>query len=98
MISMDLGLNGRRVLVTAGAGGIGRVIAERFRSEGARVAICDVDDAALADSTSKLPDLLAVRADVADSAMSRASSRNWSEILAGLTCWSTTPVSTCRTR
>jgi NAD(P)-dependent dehydrogenase (short-subunit alcohol dehydrogenase family) len=64
---MDLGLNGRRVLVTAGAGGIGRVIAERFRSEGARVAICDVDDAALADSTSKLPDLLAVRADVADS-------------------------------
>ena len=65
---MDLGLNGKRVLVTAGAGGIGRVIAQRFLSEGARVAVCDVDDTALADCATHAPALLALRADVAVSA------------------------------
>jgi len=65
---VDLGLKGRRVLVTAGAGGIGRVIAERFLAEGARVAVCDVDDAALARCGTDAPAILAVRADVAESA------------------------------
>jgi NAD(P)-dependent dehydrogenase (short-subunit alcohol dehydrogenase family) len=46
---MDLGLRDRRVLVTAGAGGIGRVIAQRFLAEGARIAVCDIDEAALED-------------------------------------------------
>ena len=36
-----------RVLVTAGAGGIGRVIAESFAQKGARLHICDIADAAL---------------------------------------------------
>lgn len=65
---MDLGLSGKRVLITAGAGGIGRVIAQRFLAEGAHVAVCDVDDAALADCSAKAPGLLAMRADVALSA------------------------------
>jgi NAD(P)-dependent dehydrogenase (short-subunit alcohol dehydrogenase family) len=65
---MDLGLTGKRVLVTAGAGGIGRVIAQRFLAEGARVAVCDVDEAALADCAAQSPALLAVRGDVAVSA------------------------------
>jgi NAD(P)-dependent dehydrogenase (short-subunit alcohol dehydrogenase family) len=65
---MDLGLTGKRVLVTAGAGGIGRVIAQRFLAEGARVAVCDVDGAALADCAAQSPTLLAMRADVAVSA------------------------------
>jgi NAD(P)-dependent dehydrogenase (short-subunit alcohol dehydrogenase family) len=39
---------GQRVLITAGAGGIGRAIAEAFTSGGAQVWIADVDEAALA--------------------------------------------------
>jgi hypothetical protein len=65
---MDLSLSGKRVLVTAGAGGIGRVIAQRFLAEGARVAICDVDDAALADCGAQTSGLLALRAYVSVSA------------------------------
>ena len=36
-----------RVLVTAGAAGIGRAIAQTFLEHGARVHVCDVDEAAL---------------------------------------------------
>jgi NAD(P)-dependent dehydrogenase (short-subunit alcohol dehydrogenase family) len=38
------------VLVTAGAGGAGRVIAQHFKKEGARVAICDIDEAAVKEA------------------------------------------------
>ena len=41
---MDLGIQGLRVLVTAGANGIGRDIARAFVGEGASVHVCDVDD------------------------------------------------------
>ena len=45
---MELGLNGLRVMVSAGAAGIGLAIARAFVREGARVSVCDVDAAALA--------------------------------------------------
>jgi len=45
---MDLGITGLRVLVTAGANGIGRGIVEAFLAEGAKVYTCDVDAAGLA--------------------------------------------------
>jgi NAD(P)-dependent dehydrogenase (short-subunit alcohol dehydrogenase family) len=57
---------GLRVLVTAGAAGIGRAIADAFAAAGARLAICDVDADALAAARAALPDVVAVEADVAD--------------------------------
>ena len=46
---MDLGIKGLRVLVTAGANGIGREVARAFVEEGAKVHICDVDREAIAE-------------------------------------------------
>ena len=56
----------RSVLVTAGAAGIGRAIAQVFHERGDRVAVCDVDDAALQRAAAELPGIVAVRTDVAD--------------------------------
>lgn len=60
---MDLRIGGLRVLVTAGAGGIGHEIAKRFLDEGARVHVCDVDDEALGNLKIKVT---SSRADVAN--------------------------------
>ena len=62
----DLGIPGKRVLVTAGAGGIGRAIATTFADAGARVHVCDVDTAALASLAAERPDISASHTDVAD--------------------------------
>ena len=45
---MDMKINGLRVLITAGASGIGLATARAFAAEGARVLICDIDAGALA--------------------------------------------------
>ncbi len=61
------GLRGKRALITGGAGGIGQATAARFLEEGARVAILDVSEGALARARERLPGLAAaLRADVAD--------------------------------
>ena len=52
------GLQGKRVLITAGAAGIGRVMAENFKARGARVAVCDADEAACAEMAAANPDIL----------------------------------------
>ncbi|MCC5959434.1 MAG: SDR family oxidoreductase [Rhodobacteraceae bacterium] len=60
---MDMKLKGARVIVTAGAGGIGHAITLALRIEGARVAVCDIDGSALAN----LPgDVFSRRVDVTD--------------------------------
>jgi NAD(P)-dependent dehydrogenase (short-subunit alcohol dehydrogenase family) len=56
----------QRVIVTAAAGGIGRVIADEFASNGARVHICDVDDAAIARTRIEAPRIVAAKVDLAD--------------------------------
>ncbi|HWL71769.1 MAG TPA: SDR family oxidoreductase [Geminicoccus sp.] len=61
---MRVDLTGRRVVITAGGSGIGRVMAERFADVGASVAVCDVDDAALKDLAATRPGIFGARADV----------------------------------
>ncbi|PND33601.1 3-oxoacyl-[acyl-carrier-protein] reductase [Achromobacter pulmonis] len=46
--ALPVDLSGRRVIVTAGAAGIGAAIAAAFAERGARVHVCDVDAQALA--------------------------------------------------
>jgi len=58
----------KRVLVTAGASGIGLAIVRAFHATGARVYTCDIDDAALARATGELPGLLTRHCDVGDRA------------------------------
>ena len=58
----------QRVLITAGASGIGLGLAKRFAAQGDRVAICDADAAAVAALTETLPDVIAEVADVTDEA------------------------------
>ncbi len=64
--STDLGagLAGQRVVVTAGAGGIGLAIARRLARHGARVYICDVADEALAAYGREFPGAGWIKADV----------------------------------
>jgi len=83
---MDLGLAGLRVIVTAGAGGIGLVTARTFLAEGAKVHVCDVDEAALARLGETAPGATGAYCDVSDRAgvarfMTEAVSR-----LGGLDC------------
>jgi NAD(P)-dependent dehydrogenase (short-subunit alcohol dehydrogenase family) len=59
---MNTSAEGKRVLVTAGAAGIGLAIARTFRDHGARVHVCDVDDKVLAELDK---DIHRTKADVA---------------------------------
>jgi len=62
---MQVSVEGLRVMVSAGAAGIGRAIAEAFASDGARVHVCDVDPEALEEFSSACPEARTTRADVA---------------------------------
>jgi NAD(P)-dependent dehydrogenase (short-subunit alcohol dehydrogenase family) len=63
---MNESARGMRVLVTAGAAGIGKAFAEVFAGAGARVFVCDVDRAALDAFRAARPAIGACIADVAD--------------------------------
>jgi NAD(P)-dependent dehydrogenase (short-subunit alcohol dehydrogenase family) len=60
------GLAGQRVVVTAGAGGIGLAISRLLHANGAKLAICDVDAKALDAAQAELGGCLARVTDVSD--------------------------------
>jgi NAD(P)-dependent dehydrogenase (short-subunit alcohol dehydrogenase family) len=63
---MDLKIDGLRVLVTAGANGIGLATARAFAAEGAKVHVCDVDEGALAALAEGDPAITRSTCDVSD--------------------------------
>jgi NAD(P)-dependent dehydrogenase (short-subunit alcohol dehydrogenase family) len=83
---MDIGIAGLRVLVTAGAAGIGLEIARAFVREGARVHVCDVDEAALSALSRSDPALKWSRCDVADRPQVAALFSEALKHLGGLDC------------
>ena len=65
---MDLGIAGLRVMVTAGAAGIGLAIARAFVREGAKVHVCDVDVDALTQLAANDKTITSTLCDVSDRA------------------------------
>ena len=51
---MDLGIMGRTALVLGAGGGLGRAIALALAREGVRVALGDINDAALAETAAAI--------------------------------------------
>jgi NAD(P)-dependent dehydrogenase (short-subunit alcohol dehydrogenase family) len=81
-------LEGRVAVVTGGASGIGLALAEKFASEGMRIVIGDVEEAALAAAVTRLSDggaeVIGVPTDVTDPAqveeLARAAERRFGAI------------------
>ncbi len=63
---MDVDVTGLRVIITAGASGIGLASVDEFLEGGAHVQICDVDPAALDRFRRSHPAVGAWHADVSD--------------------------------
>ena len=97
---MDKRFEGKVVVITGAAGGIGRATARRLAGEGARLALVDVAAGGLAESLAAVreagSEAITVEADVTRSGTSRATSPpRWSAGAAS-TPSSTTPVSSAR--
>ena len=81
---MDLTIKDLRVLVTAGAGGIGLAIARAFAAEGARVHVCDVDEMALSALASSDGAITQTHCDVSDRAAVKTLFADVADKLGGL--------------
>ena len=62
----DVSFAGRKVLITAGADGLGLEMARVFHRAGATIMVCDVNEERLAAVPHELPGVVAVKADVSD--------------------------------
>uniref|UniRef100_UPI003B51B6BF SDR family oxidoreductase n=1 Tax=Roseovarius indicus TaxID=540747 RepID=UPI003B51B6BF len=78
------GIAGQRIVVTAGAAGIGLCIARELRAQGAHLAICDVDAAALDRAKEELGAKVATVADVSDEAQMKGFFQETADALGGL--------------
>ena len=58
--------NGKRILVTGGAKGIGRALVATFLSEGAQVCVLDVDLEGMKVLENDFPEVIALECDVSD--------------------------------
>lgn len=83
---MDLNLTGTRVIVTAGAAGIGLEVARAFIEEGAQVWTCDVDANAIDALANSDPKISARVCDVTDRAQVRAFFDEATGAMGGLDC------------
>ena len=83
---MDLGIDGLRVLITAGASGIGRQMTEAFLAEGAKVHTCDIDRTALEQLQAERPDVTWSLCDVANRDQVAAMMDEAVQALGGLDC------------
>ena len=86
----------QRVLITAGAAGIGREFARAFAATGASVFVCDIDAKALEAIAKEIPGVIARRYDMARRVDIEHMVPVAAAISAGSTCSSTMPVSPAR--
>lgn len=87
-----LSLSGRRAVVTGGAQGLGRAIAERLAEAGAAVAIADLDAQKASDAAAAVAErhdsaAIGVRMDVADSDSVHAAAEIVASELGGVDIW-----------
>jgi NAD(P)-dependent dehydrogenase (short-subunit alcohol dehydrogenase family) len=68
---MDMGLEGKRALVTGGSKGIGRAVARALAAEGARVAICSRDAGVLKETAADIERATGRRIEVVPGDLSR---------------------------
>jgi len=80
---MNLAIEKKRVIVTAGASGIGLAIAEAFAAEGAAVHVCDINATAI-DSVNEAGRFAGLTCDVGDSEAVRAYMASATTALGGL--------------
>lgn len=83
---MNLDIAGLRVLITAGASGIGLKVVEAFEREGATIHVCDIDEEGLAALKKRHPGIGTTVCDVSDRDAVGALFREAIAHLGGLDC------------
>ncbi|WP_439185043.1 SDR family NAD(P)-dependent oxidoreductase [Carboxylicivirga taeanensis] len=78
-----MSVNPKRVIITAAADGIGKVIAEAYLKIGSKVAICDLQEAKVRTFLNAHPDAMAQVCNVGDDAELSAWLENALEFLGG---------------